>query len=295
VRWLVIALAACSAPTASATSPQPTVAATTVSWPPMIDSHVHLALFDVGDKLEASGVLGAVDLGAPEFWLPHSSPIQVLKAGPMLTRPGGYPLNSWGRDGFGIGCADAACVRATIDRLAGQGTRVVKLALDAEGLDDALVPVAVQAAHAHHMKVAAHALMADSARTAALAGVDVLAHTPIERLPPEVIEMWKGRAVISTLAAFSSLEAIDNLRLMRAAGVTILYGTDLGNLREPGPSEREIDKLRDAGLDDAAITAAMTTTPAAFWGFDFGGAHLELDRDPRVDARALLTARVVRR
>ncbi|HEV7558168.1 MAG TPA: hypothetical protein VGO00_22020 [Kofleriaceae bacterium] len=290
MRWLLFAIAACSAPPAPST---PAVAPT--KWPPVIDSHVHLTLWPVADRLAASGVLGVVDLAAPERVLGSKSPIQIMMAGPMLTHPDGYPLDAWGADGYGVGCGDAASVRTTIDRLAREGARVIKLALDDDGLDPALVPVAVEAAHAHHLKVAAHALSAASAARAASAGVDVLAHTPAEPLPDDVIAAWKGRAVISTLAAFGSDAAVDNLRKLRAAGATILYGTDLGNLRDAGPSADEMAKLRDAGLDDAAITAAMTTVPAAYWGFDFGGAYLELDRDPRVDARALLTPRGVHR
>ena len=75
--------------------------------------------------------------------------------------------------------------------------------------------------------------------------------------------------MISTLAAFGgSDEAIDNLRRLHAAGVTVLYGTDLGNLRIEGPSQDEIALLRRAGLTTEEITAAMSTVPARFWGFE---------------------------
>src|SRR5439155_15889882 len=117
---------------------------------------------------------------------------------------------------------------------------------------------------------------------------------------PATIGAWRGRAVVSTLAAFGgTTSAIDNLRALRAAGVTVLYGTDLGNLRDDGPSMDEIALLRAAGLDDAAITAAMTTTPAAYWHLPFATAMgseasvLVLDRDPRHDVRALLSPRAI--
>src|ERR1700760_3589849 len=58
----------------------------------------------------------------------------------------------------------------------------------------------------------------------------------------------RGRAVISTLAAFGgSPAAVDNLRRLRAAGATVLYGTDLGNLDVAGPSEPEIALPARAG------------------------------------------------
>ncbi len=293
MRTWIFLLAACGAPQ------PPAPGDGGVHWPPIVDSHVHLTFDPVGVALAAHGVLAAVDLASPERAVTRGAdpePLVVLRAGPMLTHPGGYPLDAWGSAGYGIGCADEACVRAAIDRLAGDGARVIKLALDDDGLHPALAPAAVAAAHAHHLIVAAHALSNASAAVAAAAGVDVLAHTPVERLADATVAAWKGRAVISTLAAFGgSAAAIDNLERLRAAGATILYGTDLGNLRVDGPSGDELDLLREAGLDDAAIAAAMTTTPIAFWQlrFDPKTTYLVLDGDPTRDARVLLHPRAV--
>ena len=267
-------------------------------WPPIVDSHVHLAYDPVGDELAANGIGVAVDLAAPERTLGTHEPIAVLEAGPMLTRPNGYPLDAWGSDGYGIGCADEACVRSTIDRLAKSGARVIKLAGDDDGLSTSLYAPAVAAAHAHHLKVAIHALSNASALAAATAGIDMLAHTPVEPLDDATAQAWKGRAVISTLAAFGgSPAAVKNLAKLRAAGATVLYGTDLGNTRDAGPSADEVKLLRAAGLDDAAITDAMTTAPLAFWGVSAGpsvgreATFVVLDGDPRRDANVLLHPR----
>lgn len=264
-----------------------------VIWPPIVDSHVHVTYWPVADKLATSGIATVVDLAAPESAFVTKFPIRVINAGPMLTREGGYPLESWGADGYGIACTDAACVTTTIDRMAPAGARVVKLALGDNGLDLALVPSAIAHAHAKKMKVAVHALDDAAARLAGTAGADLLAHTPAEPLSDATVLAWKGRAVISTLAAFHAPDAPANLRKLRAAGCTVLYGTDLGNLRDAGPSAEEIALLRKAGLDDAAITAAMTTTPAAFWGLPpvapgNDASFLLLDRDPRTDVSVLI-------
>ncbi|HEX4419688.1 MAG TPA: hypothetical protein VH165_17360 [Kofleriaceae bacterium] len=296
--------------------------AATWLWPPIIDSHVHLTYWPVADELARSGIAAVVDLAAPEATLDaapdahgtpapdahgdaapgaHGTPaLHVLAAGPMLTHPGGYPLSSWGRDGYGLPCRDPAEVTAAIDRLARRGARVIKLALDDDGLDPALIPVAVAAAHARHLKVAVHALGDASAAAAGRAGVDLLAHTPVEPLADATVALWRGRAVISTLAAFGGRPAaIDNLRRLRAAGATILYGTDLGNTRIAGPNPDEIALLRRAGLDDAAITDAMTTAPAAYWSLPFTvsataeASFLVLDADPRRDATTLLAPRAI--
>jgi Amidohydrolase family len=277
--------------------------AVTWLWPPIIDSHVHLAYWAVADDLVKSGVEAVVDLAAPEpslgeAALGRASGLHVLPSGPMLTRDHGYPLTSWGSDGYGVGCHDPASVTAAVDRLVAHGAQVIKLALDDDGLAPALIPVAVAAAHRHKRKVAVHALSDASAALAARAGADLLAHTPVERLTEATVALWRDRAVISTLAAFGgSAEAIDNLRRLRAAGAIVLYGTDLGNARVAGPNPEEVALLRKAGLDDAAITDAMTTAPAHYWGLPFGIAQgaeasfVVLGGDPRRDVGTLLAPR----
>ena len=290
--------AAAAAPAAAAAAAAPAVPAPWL-WPPVIDSHVHLSYWPVADQLAASGIAAAVDLAAPE--VRTDGPLHLISSGPMLTSPGGYPLDSWGADGYGLPCADAPCVTAAVAQLARRGARVIKLALDPGGLAPALAPAAVAAAHARHLPVAVHALSDRAARLAADAGADLLAHTPVEPLAPATIAAWRGRAVVSTLAAFGgSPSAVANLRALRAAGATVLYGTDLGNLRDARPSPAELELLRAAGLDDAAITDAMTTAPARYWNLPLGalapGAEaslLALDRDPRIDATALLSPRAV--
>lgn len=236
---------------------------------PIVDSHVHLSLEPVDAQLAAAGVLYAVDLAAPDRDLDRPTALRgIIRSGAMLTHVGGYPLDAWGSDGYGFGCDDAACVTARIDFLAAHHVPVLKIALDDDGLAPALVPAAVSAAHAHGMKVAVHALSAASAKLAGEAGADILAHTPLEPLPAATVQLFAHRAVITTLAAFGgSRAAVDNLRALRAAGATVVYGTDLGNLHDAGPSAQEMALMRQAGMDDAAITGAMTAVPLRYWGF----------------------------
>jgi imidazolonepropionase-like amidohydrolase len=237
--------------------------------PAFIDSHVHLAYFPVGRALAAHGVAGAVDLAAPLGWLATShAPLRVLASGPMITAVRGYPTDSWGSDGYGLECADAAAARAAVDRLHAAGAALVKIPItDPPVLSDAALRAAVERAHALGLRVAVHALADDEARRAADAGADILAHTPLERLAEATVAAWRGRTVISTLGAFGgAARAVENLTRLRAAGLTVLYGTDLGNTRLVGIDPRELALLGDAGLDGAAILAAGTATPAAFWG-----------------------------
>jgi hypothetical protein len=272
MRWLVLSVVACSAPT---TQTQPSNETTNRDAIPIVDSHVHLAYCAVADQLAAHGVRAVVDLASPESALGKKYPIAVIQSGPMLTRPGGYPLESWGAAGYGIGCADYACVGETIDRLKQHGAGVIKITLDDKGLDPRLAGVAAAYAHQLHLKVAVHALTDEGVRLAADMHADILAHTPVESLSGDTIAAWRGetqvgqRVVISTLAAFGgSADAVQNLGRLRAAGLTVLYGTDLGNLRVDGVSDEEIALLKRAGLDDAAVQAAMTTVPWRYWGFE---------------------------
>jgi hypothetical protein len=294
MRWLVVALlAACSSPSPAAHEAQ----GVPVSRRPdetipagVIDSHVHLAYYPVAEQLGEHGVHAAVDLASPESALGTKYPIRVIQSGPMLTRPSGYPLNAWGSEGYGIGCDSEECVQTTIWRLHREGARVIKIALDKDGLDEKLARNATFVAHLLRLKVVAHALTDEGARLAATIDVDVLAHTPLEPLSDATIGEWKkavasekpidgmmvsdvrerrDHAVISTLAAFGGGPiATNNLRKLREAGLVVLYGTDLGNLRVDGPSTEEIELMKRAGMTDEEVRASMTTVPWRFWGFD---------------------------
>lgn len=277
MRWLACLLVACSSPSPPAVEHAPTYDHDRDAIP-IVDSHVHLAYYPVAEQLAEHHVRAVVDLAAPESAMSTRYPIQVIQSGPMLTRPGGYPLDAWGADGYGIGCDSIECVESTIDRLAKEGAGVIKIALDDDGLPPRLALAASLRAHKLGLKVVVHALSDAGVSVAAGILADILAHTPTEPLSDETIDSWKhvncGRtcAVITTLAAFGgSPTAIDNLRRLRAAGFTVLYGTDLGNLRVDGPSAEEMALMRRAGMTEGQVIDAMTTVPWHFWGFDARG------------------------
>ncbi len=217
--------------------------------PDAIDSHVHLTFLPVTERLIDGGVVGAVDLAAPLDTLGRGSAIALVSSGPMITSMTGYPTQSWGVDGYGYECADSKCVENAVAELVSAGARVIKVPVGTRGLFGKLLETAVQAAHMRGVVVAAHALSERDASEAARAGVDILAHTPVEPLSDQTVRAWSGRHVISTLAAFGeSNDAVDNLRRLRAAGATVLYGTDLGNTQVIGISRDEIVLLEKAGF-----------------------------------------------
>jgi imidazolonepropionase-like amidohydrolase len=278
--------------------------------PAFVDAHVHFSYAPLADEHARGGIAVALDLGAPIESLdgPHVDPLLVLRAGPMITRPGGYPLDSWGHadstgaGGYGISCDDDASCAARVVELIERGADVIKVALLPGTLEGSRLDSVVRTAHARDRIVLAHALSDRDALRAATAGVDVLAHTPVARLSDETVRALAGRAVISTLSAFGGTRsAIENLRRLRAGGTTVLYGTDLGNTRTAGIDASEIALLVEAGLDAPAIVEAATVAPARVLGLarhgslshGHAGSLLLYREDPRADPSRLAHPDVV--
>ena len=279
--------------------------------PGFIDSHVHLAIGYTPEQLTRGGIVAVVDLAAPLPYLASDyEPLRILLSGPMVTAKRGYPTQSWGADGYGLETNGVQSVRTAVDFLVASGARVIKIPVgDTTGggaipgmqenkstLSDEELKAIVDQAHSHGLRVAAHAITDSSAMRAAQAGADILAHTPTVALADATVKAWSDRALISTLAAFKAVPvAVDNLRRLREAGTTILYGTDLGYMEIPAINLEELEQLRKAGLDNDAILDSATRIPAKYWGFEgFGtvtaGAPanlLVLDTDPREDLSTL--------
>lgn len=263
-----------------------------------IDSHVHLAYLPVAESLPEGGVVGAVDLASPlSFLQKPPGNLQMKLSGPMVTGVAGYPTRSWGAGGYGIECADADAARAAVEKLHANGASVIKLAhIGRNDLSEDATKAAIERAHELKMKVAVHALDEESVLLYGRLGADVLAHTPTSLISEEAVALWKDRAVVSTLGAFGrSTQTEANLRALRAAGATVLYGTDLGNTRTRGIDLYEIELLEEAGLSGPEIVNALTREPAKYWGFESLGSVaagkesslLVLDKNPMIEPKAL--------
>jgi len=245
--------------------------------PAFVDAHVHLSVAGAVAEVSAaelrSGVAAVLDLGGPERMLPLAAPpLRVRFAGPLLTAPRGYPTQSWGANGYGLELATPAEARAAVLRLSKAGARFAKLAFDRRFalLDAAVARAAAEEAHRLGLRVAAHALDAEGVRLALSAGADVLAHTPVERLPEDLVREAGSRRVwlVSTLHAFGGTSsALDNLRRLRAAGVRVVYGTDLGNEgTAPGIDANELSLLGKAGFSSREAIEAATSAAAELLG-----------------------------
>ncbi|MEO6713849.1 MAG: amidohydrolase family protein [Mycobacteriales bacterium] len=236
------------------------------SWigPGMVHAHVHLAFGTPAEALRG-GLVGVRDLGAPTTraldWqtrTPRQGATDVSVAGPLLTAPGGYPSKGWGAQGFAAFVDSPAAARQILESLARDGVDLVKVALEPSAGD---VPTlgqlraVVDAAHAAGLAVTAHALNRDMVHLALDAGVDELAHTPTQRLRPADIERLakSGIPVVSTIETHYSgtptSPVLINAAAFVAAGIPLIYGTDLGNAgTSPGVDGRELQRLADAGL-----------------------------------------------
>jgi imidazolonepropionase-like amidohydrolase len=253
--------------------------------PGVVDAHVHLAFGSV-DDMAAGGVVAVRDLGAPPALTAalraRTVPPTVHLAGPVLTAPSGYPSRTWGAQGFAAFLDDAASARRLVARLVADGVDLVKVAVEPAG--GAPVPgvpelrAVVDAAHDAGLGVTAHALTAAAVARVLDAGVDELAHTPTERLDDALVERIAAAAVpvVSTLHTLVAQEAIaehgragpaSNAAALHAAGVRLVYGTDLGNAgTRPGVDPRELDRLADAGLGRLGALRAATEGSGGLMG-----------------------------
>jgi imidazolonepropionase-like amidohydrolase len=245
----------------------------------IVDAHVHLAFGSPQDMLRA-GVVAVRDLGAPPNdalrWQ-REAELPVAVAGPLLTAPGGYPSNSWGANGFARFVGDSADAREAVHSLAAAGVDIIKLALEPAAGQP--VPggktarAIVAAAHERGLAVTCHALTGAMVERALDVGVDELCHTPVERLGERLVQGIAAAdvAVVTTLQTLvdggTGDGALDNASALHAAGVRLVYGTDLGNAgTRPGAEPRELGRLVAAGMSPVEALQSATVAAASMAG-----------------------------
>ena len=263
--------------------------------PGFIDAHVHIGFYEPHDVL-FGGVTTVRDLAwPPERIFPLAEASQqedfdgpeILTAGPMLTAPGGYPLDAgWAPPGTGRVVESADEGAAAVDDLAEAGVNVIKVALN-EAAGPTLPPdvlgAIVQRAHSHGLKTTGHVTGLGELRKALDAGLDELAHMlkGVERIPDDVMERMvaQNMAVVPTLAPLDGDEleiAIENLTRFVAAGGRVVYGTDLGDFGpKPGIDPLETERMGRAGMTVHDIIRSATTLSAEWLGLDDRGVIAE--------------------
>jgi imidazolonepropionase-like amidohydrolase len=180
---------------------------------------------------------------------------------------------------------DAQGGRDAVLRLLDAGADAIKVFLSSNSgqvviAADVLAAIADET-HRAGKKLFVHPNTADDVKLALRAGADVLAHTtPRGAWDDEILVAASERrvALIPTLALWKQMlrhdrqtvqqqmvaNAVAQLRAWREAGGIVLFGTDYGAIGAD-PSE-EYALMREAGMDDDAIRASMTTAPADFFG-----------------------------
>jgi imidazolonepropionase-like amidohydrolase len=299
--------------------------------PGFIDAHVHIAFYEPHDVL-TGGVTTVRDLAWPPaviFELAQRSRDvdfdgpEILAAGPMLTTAGGYPTSAgWAPPGTArvvagpadaeAADAEAADAEAAVTEAADAGACIIKVALNPPAgptLDTPTLAAIVSAAHARGLKVTGHVSGLDQLDKCLHAGVDELAHALMseERIPAATLDRMveQGMVIVPTFSCRtgSDLEmAIENVARFRAAGGTVIYGTDLGNEGPvPGIDASEVSSMMEAGMSGLEIVRSATCDSARWLGLtDRGviqpGARADLigvSGDPSEDPTTLSNVRLV--
>lgn len=270
-------------PSAAAPAAEETIELDGFLMPGVADRHTHIRLADPGAVL-VGGVTAVRDLAwVPEeiFALADASELPsytgplIRAVGPMLTAPGGYPTgDDWAPPGTGRELQGPEDAHAVVAELASLGATAIKVSLNAEAgptPSDAELVAIVESAHGRDLLVTAHVEGLGQAERAVAAGIDEFAHAPwSERLSDDLIDAAaRSMRVVSTLDILSYGEvtpelrtACENLVRFRAAGGTVVYGTDLGNGPiPPGIHVREALLLHEAvRMTPEQVLAAMTAS-----------------------------------
>jgi imidazolonepropionase-like amidohydrolase len=163
--------------------------------PGVINAHVHYSFDPVARRnFLVKGVTAVCDLGTSLRTMPNferqytrqnESAARGLKAGPIITVPGGYPGTLYGFS-WNYDVSTPTEAQAAVQDLLDRGADVIKIALEPGHPQQpwpVLSPDEVQAivitAHAHDVPVRAHVRQSAMLDIALDAGVDVIEHIPL--------------------------------------------------------------------------------------------------------------------
>jgi imidazolonepropionase-like amidohydrolase len=284
--------------------------------PGLIDAHVHLTLAGNAEANAAAtlraGFTTVLDLGSANGAGPRlrdaiaagrTAGPRVIAAGSWIGAKGGVCVLG----GATVRGREEARARAAADLAAGADLLKVCVTgwpADAVAHPDSvelaadLLGAVLDAGAAARRPVYAHAIGRAGALLAAAAGAKALAHTPIVDSAGARQLRAAGVPVISTLATLTAGRAGDRVRasfrLLHAAGVPIVLGTDAGVLPH-GDNAKELPALTEAGLSPLEALRAATLGAAALIGEgDLGeiasgavGDFVVVEGDPLRDVRVV--------
>lgn len=211
---------------------------------------------------------------------------------------------------------DVQSARRAVQTLLASGADAIKVFLSSNSgqvvIDAGVLQAIADETRRASKKLFVHPNTPDDVKMALRAGADVLAHTtPRGTWDEEILRAAReGRtALIPTLALWKHVmrhdrlsvqeqmvaNAVAQLRAWREAGGIVLFGTDYGAVGADPAGEYAL--MRDAGMDEDAILASMTSVPAAFFGDGLRGriaegfiADLAVVEQPLAPARLTIAA-----
>jgi imidazolonepropionase-like amidohydrolase len=173
-----------------------------------------------------------------------------------------------------------------IDEQVASGADFIKLIAESPGLDQETLNALTKRSHEHRKRVTCHAATFDAYEQAAIAKVNDIHHSPIDkqidvRLAKKI--SCQGQTTTPTLSIMRAIvdmnpsalnysAAKESVRLLREAGTTILAGTDANQqqglvvtLPFGSSLHNELELLVDAGLSPINVLQAATSLAAKHW------------------------------
>ena len=287
-------------------------------WTPAMDPSSSAL---VSNAYLASGVTTLADFHqAPESWEPRRKWLGELSAPRVLfaarvSTPLGHGAD-WADQATTKWVNSPEAARRAIRELLPYRPGLIKAFADGwrygrvadnTSMDPWTLTALVEEAHAHGLKVATHTVTVDRAKVAARAGVDVIAHSVLDRkVDRELIELMRtsGTAYAPSLAVYEPVRvgedpdkvdrndpaivsrernfanAMYNVRALYRGGVAIVLGTDAGMPGTPhgGASLHELELLVRAGLTPAEALRAGTIRSARALGLDAESGSIEVGK-----------------
>lgn len=213
---------------------------------------------------------------------------RLFIVGPVFTAPGAQPVTTlcadgpWCREHLVVEVDDEQQAREAVDEIAERGADGVKVIYDSGPNRPRLQPGLLRAiavrASAHDLPVIVHTSTSDGVGDALGAGVARLAHSPLERMPDELVTraVVAGVQVASTIRSGPFWEGPEgpgfedrkaNVRALLEGGARVAFGTDNTGDRPVGASlAAEIEALQQAGLSAEQVLVALTRDAADYLG-----------------------------
>ncbi len=284
--------------------------------PGFINAHVHSAYSGRNLALWARGGVTTVRDLAVDVTFPYiaardelsSDPkrARLLIAGPIITVPGGVPMNVGGVNSLTIASPEDA--RRKVKQLIDAGVDVIKtIAETSMGPNPSPEELAamVEAAHERGVPVTVHVTRSSRGlRDALEAGVDDLSHMPMRLDDDDIQQMIEADIYVVTTLLQQGGGGAGSLGRFVAAGGKVALGSAAGNTSGVlmGMPMNEIEAMHEAGMTPMQIIVAATRNGARVCNREGALGTLEtgkladvlvVDGDPLEDLQALTNTRLV--